>query len=206
MRVPTKLADPESRIREWFRQLNLTIPPPEPIAIRWKPGGGTETIPVAEAIEDEDTIIGSEDFYPFDLDDLAAGVVSMVKESQMTFPGRYSWRRWTATSWLAGKLYTSGITRSGGSMGYDGADPIGGPTYTLPKWSDVPPRRNSTMRPYLLGKQSFWWECLYRQGWKIRGRHKPQKPYAFGVCAACVPCPECGALYDCQPGCACCQG
>lgn len=42
------------------------------------------------------------------------------------FPSRRSWRRSTITRRLGSLLYTSGITRSGGSATMDGSDPVGG--------------------------------------------------------------------------------
>lgn len=199
-RLSSVLADPERRILDWFTELGMSVPSSEPFALRWT-GYGYDRISVDDAVEDEDLVIGATDFYPFGLKELAAGCVFMVLESQETYPGRRSWRRWRLTGWVAGQLYQSGLTRSGGSFRVGGGDPLRGGTYTLPKLGTVLPRRNGTMRPYLLWKRSWWWECHARQGLKVRGRHRPKEPLAFGVCAACVPCPECGAEYDCVPGC-----
>lgn len=118
------------------------------------------------------------------------------------FPHRWSWRRWPLTRRVASFLYTSGITRTGGSSEMHGNDPVGGWIYSLPRWGDVLPRRGGLMRPYFLFKRDWWWQCHLSQGFRLRGRHTPRAPWAFGICAACVPCVECGAHYDCEPGCA----
>lgn len=117
------------------------------------------------------------------------------------FPSRWSWRRRKATRRLASFLYVAGITRTGGAASAYGNDPVGGWIYNLPGWRTVLPRRGARMRPYLLFKPDWWWRCQLEQGWRLRGRHRPERPWAFGICAACVPCPECDAHYDCQPGC-----
>ena len=117
------------------------------------------------------------------------------------FPSRWSWRRRKAVRRLSGLLYTSGITRTGGGASMHGNDPVGGWIYSLPRWQDVLPRRSRHLRPYLLFKPDWWWQCHIRQGWQLRGRHTPEPPYAFGICAACVPCVECGAHYECKDEC-----
>lgn len=189
-------------IREWFDALGVVIPQPAPMALRWT-ADGCEEVPVDEAVEDADLVLSSEAMaaYHPDLDSLAAGCASIVAEHHQQYPGPLSWRRWELTGKVARLLYRSGVTRSGGSVGYDGRDPIGGPVFGMPRLRDVWPRRNNTMRPYLLWLPSWWWECQARQGWKVRGRHRPEAPFAFGVCAACCPCPSCGAHRECLARC-----
>jgi hypothetical protein len=116
-----------------------------------------------------------------------------------TFPGKYSWRRWEATSKLATFLYVTGITNSGGGTTWCGADPLG-MVHHLPGWRTVLPKRGRQLRPYILGKPNWWWECQIEQGFKIKGRHRPLSPVALGICAACAPCPDCGQPY-CGPEC-----
>lgn len=98
---------------------------------------------------------------------------------------------------IATFLYVSGITRSGGMTTFD----HDGIRDYLPPLRHVLPRRGYPLRPYLLGKPSWWWECHWRQRLTIRGRHTPIAPYALGICAACVPCPRCGAQYACDSTC-----
>lgn len=118
-----------------------------------------------------------------------------------TWPSPHSWRRSRRVSAIARLLYTSGITREGGGCTMAGADPHGGTIYHLPRWGSVLPRRRGRMRPYLLFRQSWWWECHRRQGFRIRGRHQPEEPFALGICAACLPCPYCGAHRRCEATC-----
>lgn len=195
VRLPEDTA--ERRILDWFDDLGLVVPEPSPIAMRHTDAGFVE-IPLHEADEDEDLIFAPD--MP-DLDMLAAGCVSMAREHDEHFPGPLSWRRWRLTGWVARALYTSGITSTGGGMGWSGRDPIGSEVYHLPRWSDVLPRRHSTMRPYLLWRPSWWWECHARQGLRLRGRHRPEEPYVVGICAACIPCPSCGAHGPCVERC-----
>lgn len=182
----------------WLRDLRLEIPDPEPVAFRWTDDGMVD-IPTADATED-DLIIQPD--RP-ELEDIAHGVVHMVERHHETFPGPWSWRRWSVTSRLALALCASGVTRSGGSMSFDGRDPYRGPIITMPSWRDALP--GERLRPYVLWKADWWWQCHVRQGLKLRGRHRPERPYALGVCAACAPCPDCGAHYDCADGCGCCS-
>lgn len=191
-RLLTLNNDAERQIRQWFDALELVIPDAKPIGLRWTDNSCIE-IPADEATDD-DLIITPD--MP-DLDMLAGDCVSMVLDSQETFPGRHNWQRWDLTHKLSSFLYVSGITSSGGSSSMDGGDPVGGWVYSLPGWSSLWSRR----RPYFLGKPDWWWQCHKNQGWKLRGRHKPLRPWAFGVCAGCVPCPSCGANYDCDDDC-----
>lgn len=192
---------PQADLLDWFERLGFTDPKPEPLALRWTESGCIE-IPVEEADDDDDLILTADemDSYTPTLADVAAGCVSTVHDHEERFPGPLSWRRWTLTSRVAGLLYTSGLTRSGGSSGWASRDPIGSAVYTLPKLSHVLPHRG-TLRPYVLFKRDWWWHCQIAQGWRLRGRHKPEEPFTFGICAACLPCPSCGAKRECLPDC-----
>jgi hypothetical protein len=122
-----------------------------------------------------------------------------------TFPGKYSWRRWSLTHWFGGQLYVSGLTRCGTTSSHSQRDPHGRDprtfyVYTLPSWKHVLPKRGGRLRPYILWLPNWWWECQISQGFKIKGRHRPLSPVALGICAACAPCPDCGQPY-CGPEC-----
>ena len=110
------------------------------------------------------------------------------------------YNHWRIIGRIASFLYVSGITSTGGciTMTSDGT------TYHLPHWHDVLPyrfrrdlpdslRHGYHMRPYLLWKHNWWWECHMRQGWKLWKHHHPYPPAGFGICGRCLPCPECGS-------------
>lgn len=118
-------------------------------------------------------------------------------DDDVRFPRRRSFRRWRITHRVYGWLYRSGITGSGGSTVMAGRDPHPGVYYTGPGWRSLRYRR-----PYILGLPRWWWECQLRhQRFRVRGRHWPEQPFAMGVCAACEPCPYCGAHQACADGC-----
>ena len=125
-----------------------------------------------------------------DHDDLVDSTLSIIARCRGTYPGRRHWSRWRLTRRAASRLYVLGITSNGGSYGMDGNDPIGTTDCTFPRFD----RR---MRPYILGRQRWWWDCHINQGWRLRGRHWPAPPYIAGVCAKCLPCATCGAIYEC---------
>lgn len=204
LRLPAR-PTAEAEVLRWFGDLGIVIPPARPIGIRWTDHG-------AEHL-DEDTVaaMSDEERDRFDgvivtpdtpdLETLAAGVVHIANERHEQWPGPFSWRRWRLTGRVASFLYVSGICRSGGSTEWGGWDPYGTARYDLPSWRDVLPRRGGQLRPYVLWLPDWWWSCQRRQGWRLRGRHRPRRPFAFGICAACLPCWSCGALYECRPGC-----
>ena len=194
LRIPTP--DPAIDLLAWFRTLGFGDPQPKAMALRWTDEGCVE-IPVGEAIEDEDLVLSADDMASYcpTLEDVAAGCVSTVHDHERSFPGPFNWRRWRLTNRFTSFLYASGIARSGGSASLSGADPYDGWVYTLPKLSHV--KRGDTLRPYVLFKRDWWWKCHARQGWTLRGRHKPEEPFVAGTCAACLPCPSCGAHRDC---------
>lgn len=88
-----------------------------------------------------------------------------------------AWRRWRITGKVAGWLYVTGITSSGGSWQMGGG--CNG-CRTMPKFNRHP-------RVYILGVSRDTWRCL------LKGRHRPGDPIGFGYCAKCLPCPDCGS-------------
>lgn len=187
VRRPVGDPDPAKQVADWFRALGVTVPPSEPVALRWT-GDTAITIPASEA-GDDDLVITPD---TPDVDDLADQVVCMVRDADRRRPALWSWHRWPVVGRVAGWLYVTGITSGGGSYGSDDV----GRLYTLPSWSSLLHRRC-----YLLGLPMWWWECQRRQGLTLRGRHRPAEPFAFGVCARCLPCHECGEAYECRDDC-----
>lgn len=105
-------------------------------------------------------------------------------------PGRHSWRRWRATRKLAGWLYASGITSSGGSASASGRDPYGW-VYELPRLRSFRPGP----RCYLLWISREERECFRAQvHFARRGSavpiHRPGAHQRYGLCAICWPEPE----------------
>lgn len=188
MTVPANY-DLAENVRSWLTDLNITIPEPEPFGLR-----DGEIVPVP--LHDDDDVYVIQPETPT-IDDLAHGIASMARDAAETFPGRHNWRRWELPRTVSGWLYVVGITSTGGGTRWCGRDPIGGPIHDLPQLRSVWNGR----RLYVLGRPTWWWECHRRQGLHIAGRHAPARPFAFGICARCVPCPDCGAAYDCEPGC-----
>lgn len=189
----------------WFHNLGIVIPEPRPIGFRWVEGKmvDLDADTVAAMTDDErddfDVCVFTPDMP--DLEDLAAGVVHIANERHERWPGPLSWRRWRLTGRVARFLYASGITSSGGTYGAGGWDPWATHSrpwrYELPRFSSVWRHR----RCYVLWLPMWWWECQWRQGARLRGRHRPRPPFACAICAACLPCPSCGALYECRTGC-----
>lgn len=99
-----------------------------------------------------------------------------------------AWRRWKATHWIVGKLYTSGLSVTGPGSSWGGGCNrclISGPKF----------RRGA--RPYVLFVKSGTWRCI------LKGHHMPGDPIGWGYCAKCLPCPDCGSkTAGHEPGCA----
>ncbi|HUD17321.1 MAG TPA: hypothetical protein VMQ59_08655 [Acidimicrobiales bacterium] len=123
-------------------------------------------------------------------------------------PPRWHFSRWKLTGRVASFLYVSGITSCGGSVSWSGGGPA---VYKLPRWRDVLPYRlrwdlkrmglfkfGYHMRPYFLWKPDWWWQCHKAQGWRLWRHHNPEHPFMLGLCAACYPCPKCGAHQWCN--------
>lgn len=179
MSVPSKLAGTEvEQIQEWFTELGIVIPEPEPFALY-----------PDEADESDQCWITPD---APDIEQLAHNVVHIVRTSDERFPGPRNWRRWKATRWVSRQLYVWGVTGSGGGALSAGADPVGGWIYDLPSLASLRYRR-----PYVLRLPMWWWECHLWQGWRVWRHHRPLEPFGFGICAACLPCPECGEPHAC---------
>lgn len=88
-----------------------------------------------------------------------------------------AWRRWWATRRLAGWLYASGLTSSGGSASWGGGCNW---CVTMPSW-------NRNRRSYVLWVSTDHWRCL------LKHHHWPADHIAFGFCSKCLPCPDCGS-------------
>jgi hypothetical protein len=102
-------------------------------------------------------------------------------------------KKWRVKSWISSQLYVSGLTSNGGSVAFTSE----GITARLPRLRSV----WHGARQYVLWRPVWWWECHIRQGWRLRGRHWPEEPFISYICAACLPCPECGAHRSCEDDC-----
>lgn len=168
----------------------VTVIPPTDVAWEWR-GGDLVEIPVADFTDDTDGfIVRADEIEVPTIDDLAGTILSDLDELASR-PA--AWRYWRFTSWLAGRLYVLGVV-SGYCIAMSGRHTRRGSYIDYVHWSFFG-------GPYKLGKPRWWWECHRRQGWTLRGRHRPLRPFALGLCAACCPCPDCGAPYECREGC-----
>lgn len=144
--------DAAKDVAEWLTRLGIVIPEARPVCIRWNRDGTSTDLDedaVAAMTDDEQDDFDGVIFTPEmpDMDLLAIQLVHMARERPERYPHRWSWRRWKLTGKVAGFLYTSGITSSGGSVCASGGDPVGGWVYSLPSWRSLSWRRR---RPYLL--------------------------------------------------------
>lgn len=99
----------------------------------------------------------------------------------------WGWRRWRLSHWIAGRLYTSGITSGGG--GWAHGDGCNGCMFSLPRFRGK--------RVYILFVKRETWRC-----W-LRGRHRRGEEVGFGFCGKCAPWPCCGSItVEHDPGCA----
>jgi hypothetical protein len=90
-----------------------------------------------------------------------------------------SWRIWTR---LASRLYTLGITSSGGGVSFGRCEFCGiGRQAMAPHWRGK--------RPYILGAHRETWACL------LKRRHRRTPHEGCGLCTKCAPCPECGSTH-----------
>lgn len=90
-----------------------------------------------------------------------------------------AWHRWRIVRWLIAQAYMSGLAVSGGGHTWGG---YGGCNGCLTSWPKF--RRGS--RYYVLWLETWKWRCL-RRG------HLPGDFIGFGMCAKCLPCPDCGS-------------
>jgi hypothetical protein len=168
----------------------VTVNTPEPAAWEWRDGHLIE-IPVDQYDDDTDGfIVTAAEIEMPTIDDLASMILRDLDELAAV-PAR--WRYWRSAHWLMRKLYALGVV-SGYGMRSGG--PHGHAWYldSRPSWSFF-------RGPYALFLPRWWWTCQRTQGWRLRGRHRPLHPGVMGICAACLPCPDCGAPYECREGC-----
>jgi hypothetical protein len=92
----------------------------------------------------------------------------------------WGWRRWKLAHWIAGRLYTSGISSGGGSWAM--GDGCNGCLATLP--------RLRGKRVYILFVMREVWRC-----WLV-GRHRRGVEVGFGFCGKCVPWQCCGSVRE----------
>lgn len=153
--------------------------------------------------------------HTMDLDERATAIVRAVREADAV-PGPLSWRRWAWLARVGRWSYSFGFGLHFGScttwdrfgqQWHPGPVRLVWPAHRVRWTCDGEPRVTWHMG-YLFGRPGWWWECVWRQVRHPRRRaaagvgwHRPEYPWAFGVCAACVPCPSCGAHRDCEPGC-----
>lgn len=137
----------------WLEHLGVQIPKPKRVAFSWvdRPDMVAErelTDDEYEALtdDDRDELFIIEPETPT-LRELALTLVWMVEDNQRTYPGPLSWRRWALTGAVSRFLYASGITASGGSIQWNGDDPVRSAIYRLPHWRSLLGRR-----VYVLGR------------------------------------------------------
>lgn len=173
----------------------MVMKPIEPVAFVWV--GGHLVEKPAEDFTDDDSDDGGfivrGDEYGIPTIENVVGMILHDLDELADVPAR--WRYWRISKRLLSKLYVLGVvkgwaTASGGPHGQHGSYVSGRVSWSFFRG------------PYALGKQDWWWSCLRRQGFHLRGRHRPIRPWAFGICAACVPCSDCGAPYACADDCA----
>lgn len=128
---------------------------------------------------------------------LAKSIVSDVVE-RLSYPNRHNWRRWSATRWLSMRLYTLGVTSSGGGSTSCGADPFRTWVHDLPRWQSFRPGP----RPYLLGLSREARTCLRLIVSGHARPHRPGRHDVWGICGVCSPWPCCGSTtFDHAEGC-----
>lgn len=90
------------------------------------------------------------------------------------------WKSWNGWSRISSRLYTLGITASGGGTSFGGCEFCGiGRQHHPPRWRGK--------RPYILGVQRDTWTCL------LRYHHRRTVLQGSGFCTICLPCPDCGS-------------
>lgn len=118
--------------------------------------------------------VADDTFYPATCPSCTIGdLIAEHAECEHSHHG--AWRRWKATHWVVGRLYTLGIISCSGTKWGGGCNRC----LTDARWTFF-------RGPYVLGLQREAWQCL-RRGHRRRVHH-----YA-GLCAVCCPCPECGS-------------
>lgn len=194
---------------------HIVIPEPVDVALAWDAAGNFDEVPLPDPDDDDaldafgdagGVIITAADQFVPDVDDLARWALEVAGRAG---PPHWSPRRWTSLERLFRAGSWLGMGPSWGFTTWDlrGNRYNGGklrwswPVYRSRWTCDGEPRTTWKLRSTILGRPDWWWECHRRQGLKIVGRHQPERPWAFGICAACVPCQTCGAHRDCLPTC-----
>lgn len=96
------------------------------------------------------------------------------------------WKSWNIWSRLASRLYTLGITSSGGGTSFGRCKFCGiGRQYMAPHWRGK--------RSYILGLERETWTC-----W-LRG-HRRVRLNGSSICVVCMPCPSCGSTEPAHSG------
>lgn len=193
----------------------LTVAPLEPIA--WDanmvevPAPDRDDDDAVDAFSDAGGfVIWPEDLgEPATLDERAAEFVRDVADVYAV-PGPWSWRRWGIVRRWNRLVSRVGVgPRAGWSWCSDwsGTRESGPWGWTWPlhrrRWTCDGEPRVSWSWGYFLDKPGWWWECWIRQARAERRPwrwHRPCEPVALGICAACLPCPECGQPYCTDEG------
>ncbi len=91
------------------------------------------------------------------------------------------WKSWKGWSRIASRLYTLGITSSGGGTSFGRCEFCGvGRQQIAPRWRGK--------RHYILGIKRETWRCL------LKYHHRRTATYiTAGLCSKCCPCPDCGS-------------
>jgi hypothetical protein len=95
------------------------------------------------------------------------------------------WKSWRIWWQINMRLYTLGITSSGGGLWMGRCEFCGiERQHMAPCWRG--------RRPYILGARREFWTCL-RRG------HR-RSPTDYGLCSVCCPCPSCGSTNPSHDG------
>lgn len=91
------------------------------------------------------------------------------------------WKSWRIWQRLSSRLYTLGITSSGGGTRYGRCKFCGiGRQHIAPLWRGK--------RHYILGVERETWACLIKRHHRRTATH-----ITAGLCSKCCPCPDCGS-------------
>lgn len=123
--------------------------------------------------------VADDDFYPAICSSCQYDSLRKAHEEAYCKAHHRRWKSWRILWWLGLKAYSLGIIGSHG-VSYFSCKHCGVTRqHHRPRW------RGS--RPYILGKRSEWWGCL------LKRRHIWAPLHDCGLCAKCLPCPDCGS-------------
>ena len=172
------IVDYIGRVADWL----TNTPPAAPEGFRLVPCEATPRhCPLYEVAEDV--------FYDRPCPDcVASDAYRRERESRCKLDHR-RWKSWRIWWRISSRLYTFGVTSSGGGVSYGRCEFCGiGRQHMAPRWRGK--------RPYILGVKRETWACL------IKRHHRRVEHYPTGLCAICCPCPECGSTdrehYTCE--------